>query len=263
MPRDTRVIVRESNIPSVHIATMRYGWLRWRLFPIAHRRATRIVCQSNEMMDDIKRLGIPASRLVCIPNPVDMGRISEQLRNSQSPFSGPGIHLVAAGRLVRQKGFDLLINAMAEICRTMPELCLHILGEGPEKEKLRRLATTLEITDNVVFEGFIGNPMPYFRFASLLVISSRHEGFPNAALEAMACGTPVITFDHPGGSPVVDGVNGWRVPEGDTNALAERILLTLQCPPLPRSQIVDSISAHAVENVIHSYEQLFKACAST
>ncbi len=257
LPKATRIIVRENNIPSIHIRTMPFGWLRWKLYPIAHRMADIIVCQSDEMKSDLKLLGIPVNRLICIPNPLDIKLISDRIQNKANPYKGHGPHLVNIGRLVSFKGLDLLLQAFKEVHVQNPSAILHLVGEGPEEGKLKVLARDLGIEKYVVFEGFKSDPFPYSYYADLFVMTSHYEGFPNVTLEAMACGTPVISFDYPGGTPIVEGVNGWIVPAGDISAMADRIVTTLDSEPLSREQVVNSIRHHDVDIVIKAYEKLF------
>jgi glycosyltransferase involved in cell wall biosynthesis len=256
-PAGVRFVTRENNLPSVHVPTMTFGAFKRRLYPVAHRRADAVVCQCEEMRDDAARAGVPPERLVVIANPLDLERAAARARDAVRPFPTGGRHLVAAGRLVPAKGFDLLLEALPRVWERVPDATLHLLGEGPEADALRARAERLGAAGRVRLEGFCVDPYPYYRHADLVVVPSRYEGFPNVALEAMAGGTPVVAFDFPGGSPVIEGVNGWRVPAGDTAALGDRIAEVLQAPPLPRSQVAASIAHHDVGKVIAAWERLF------
>jgi glycosyltransferase involved in cell wall biosynthesis len=98
---------------------------------------------------------------------------------------------VTAGRLSHEKGFDLLIEALAQ-CGN-PRLRLTILGDGPLRRDLENLVSARGLDAQVRFLGFQKNPYPYFKEADAFIMSSRYEGFPNVVIEAMACGTPVIS----------------------------------------------------------------------
>jgi glycosyltransferase involved in cell wall biosynthesis len=252
-PRGVRFVVRENSLPTVHVPHMPYGWLRWRLYAPAHRRADRIVCQTEAMRDDVVRAGVPADRTVVIPNPLDLAAIAARAAGD-SPFGGKGPHLVAAGRFVPAKGFDLLLDAFAEVARAHPEARLHLLGEGPERAALEAKAAALGLGSQVAFEGFLENPYPWLRHADLFVLPSRYEGFPNVVLEALALGTPVAAFDCPGGSAVVDGVNGRVVPAGDVGALAAAISAALAGPSPDRARIATSVADHDVARVMAAFE---------
>src|SRR5262249_54323180 len=113
--------------------------------------------------------------------------------------SGEGPHVVAAGRLSPEKGFDILLAAMPAVRRRLPHTQLAILGDGPLLDDLTLQAQKLDVMDAVTFKGFQQNPWPFFCHADLLVLSSRYEGLPNVLLEALALGTPVVAADCPGG----------------------------------------------------------------
>lgn len=252
-PRGIRFVARENSMPSVHVPRMPYGWLRRRLYAPAHRRAWRVVCQTEAMAEDVARAGVPAERTVVIPNPIDLAAVAARAEGP-CPYPDGERPLVAAGRLLPVKGFDLLLPAFARVVRGRPDVRLHLLGEGPERPALEARARDLGLEGRVVFEGFRDNPYPYLRHAALLVLSSRYEGFPNAVLEALALGTPVAAFACPGGSAVRDGVNGWLAPPEDVAALADRIGAALDGPPLPRERVAASVAGHDVHRVIAAFE---------
>lgn len=262
VPGDVRFVVRENSMPRVHVPTMPYGWLRWRLYAPAHRKADRIVCQCPEMAGDVAAAGVSRERLVVIPNPVDLERIRRALEGADSPYTGGGPRLVAAGRLVPAKGFDLLLEAFSRVHATHPDAVLHLLGTGPQEAALRRQMDALGMSGWVRFEDFQANPFPWFRHADLFVQPSRYEGFPNVVVEALACGTPVVTFDCPGGTAVVDGENGWKVPVGDVEALAERIGKALDGPRPDRDRVARSVARHEAGAVVARFEELFAELAS-
>lgn len=252
-PKGVRFVVRENNLPTVHVPRMPYGRLRWLLYAPAHRLARRVVCQTEAMRDDVVRAGVPAERTVVIPNPLDREAIAARAAG-ESPFAGDGPHVVAAGRFVPAKGFDLLLDAFADVPKTHPTARLHLLGEGPERAALEARAAGLGIGTHVAFEGFVDNPHPWFRNADLFVLPSRYEGFPNVVLEALALGTPVVAFACPGGSAVVNGVNGWSVPAGDVGALARRIAAALDGPAPARVAVAASVAHHDVGRVMAAFE---------
>jgi len=259
-PQGVRFVTRENCLPTVHLARMPFGALRRALYAPAHRRADRVICQTPEMAADVVRAGVPADRTVVIPNPLDTAAVAVRAA-AGNPFPTAGRHLVAAGRLVPVKGFDLLLDAFARVVKTHPEARLHLLGEGPERAALEAQAARLGIGPQVAFEGFRENPYPYLRHAEVVVLSSRYEGFPNVVLEALALGTPVVAFDCPGGSAVVDGVNGWTVPAGDVGALADRIAAALAGPLPPRDRVAASVSEHRVDEVIGAFQRVLVGTA--
>ena len=98
--------------------------------------------------------------------------------------------MLAAGRLVKSKNFEMLIRAFAEA--KMDGRTLVIIGEGPERATLEQAAAAAGVADCLLMPGFVANPYPLMRGAELFVLSSNAEGFPNGLVEAMALGAPVI-----------------------------------------------------------------------
>jgi glycosyltransferase involved in cell wall biosynthesis len=137
----------------------------------------------------------------------------------------PGPRILAIGRLDAQKGFDVLLNAFAVVRRHYPWR-LVLVGDGPEREALHALARRSGLDDAVEWIGAIRNPFPYYRWADLVVMPSRFEGFPNVALEAMSCGKPVICANCKTGPREVtqNGRYGMLVKVNDVDSLAEAIL---------------------------------------
>lgn len=130
--------------------------------------------------------------------------------------------IIAVGRLQRQKGFDLAIEAMARIADARPDWRLIILGEGPLRGDLEALRDRLGLADRVLLPGRVPDPGPWLARADIFVMSSRSEGFPNALCEAMAAGLAVVSTDCPSGPSdiITPGQNGLLVPPEDIEALA-------------------------------------------
>jgi len=132
--------------------------------------------------------------------------------------------VMTAGRLHRQKGYDHLIHAMPIVQAAFPGVKLLIPGEGEEENNLKKLADSLELTEQVIFMGLRSDVDRLLQCSEVFVLPSRWEGFPNVILEAMAAGKPVVATAV-GGIPelVVQGVTGVLVPPQDTPALADAI----------------------------------------
>lgn len=122
-------------------------------------------------------------------NPIDLNDVVEKgacfIPNIKNPY------LVACGRLIHEKGFDILIKSFKELNLYL-KYKLVILGDGPLEKELKELAKSLEIEKDIIFQGFIENPMPYFKHAYACVISSRSEGFPNVLYQMMALNSRVL-----------------------------------------------------------------------
>jgi glycosyltransferase involved in cell wall biosynthesis len=157
------------------------------------------------------------TRVEIIPNPVlRFPHNKDLLEGSLGARS-----LIAVGRLGREKGFDLLLQAFANLKDAYPEWTLTILGEGALRKELEALGKQLGLSNRLHFLGQVKNPYDYLQQADIFILPSRFEGFPNALCEAMACGLPVIATDCPSGpSEIVrHGIDGILVPNEDVNAL--------------------------------------------
>jgi glycosyltransferase involved in cell wall biosynthesis len=163
---------------------------------------------------------------------------------------------IAAGRLVKKKGFDVLLDALART-RRRREVRLVILGEGPERSTLESRVAALGLRDVVALPGFVENPLAWFARADLFVLSSFAEGMPNAMLQAMAAGCPVVATDCPSGPREIleDGRWGTLVPPGDAGALAEAIAFALGSPRA-RSDSRARAAAFGIDAIAEQYAGL-------
>lgn len=152
-------------------------------------RATRVIAVSEGVAQDLRdNFGVRGERVTAVANPVDVEAI--RARSRQAPAVAiDGAYVLAAGRLVKSKNFDMLIRAFAA---SGSRRRLVIVGEGPEREALVRTAQACGVADRVMMPGFVDNPYPLMAGADLFVLSSNAEGFPNALVEAMAVGAAVI-----------------------------------------------------------------------
>lgn len=162
-----------------------------------------------------------ATRTHAIPNPVTPVFSAPE---NDAPIARKPI-VLAVGRLSPEKRFDLLIRAFASVSRKHAEWALVIVGQGPRSSDLMRLAAALLPEKAVVFPGLVKDVEHYYREAGLFVLSSRYEGFPNALIEAMACGCPVIATDCPGGTAEIvrHGVDGVLIPPEELEPLAREM----------------------------------------
>jgi len=228
-PRKTAVLVRQNGTVSTALAmggVPRYTRL---LYRILYPRADRIICQSRSMAADLAHeLKIGVEKLVVLPNPVKIEGI-RAAQNGKSLWEGPGPHLLAMGRLSQEKGFDLLIRAMAAVREQSPAADLTIAGAGRDEAELKRLCRDLGLENVVHFPGRVDRPCVYFPGCTLFVLSSRYEGMPNALLEAAAAGLPIVATPASGG--VVDLLRGrpgtWLAREASAKGLADTLIAAL------------------------------------
>ncbi len=163
--------------------------------------------------------------IVIIPNPVSINDRNETETVKGILLNNKSKIIVSMGRLVWEKGFDLLIESYSRIQKIFPDWKLLIFGDGVEKENLRSKVISMGLENNVLFGGVIKNPISILKRADLFILPSRVEGFPNALLEAMACGLPVISFNCPSGPSEIikNGTNGILVPPENVEELTYAI----------------------------------------
>lgn len=205
------VIVSERIDPSMHNIGKIWSVLR----RVTYLFATKIVTQTRHAAQYFK--GALSGKVVIIPNAVKISITGTRKKNiNTTPI------VLGVGRLVKQKGFDLLIEAFSIAKKEHPEWKLIIIGKGTELEELYKIAKRLHIDNDVHFPGEIQNIDEWFVKSDLFVLSSRYEGFPNVLAEAMARELAVISFDCPSGpAELIDnGTNGILVPKEDSKALA-------------------------------------------
>jgi GalNAc-alpha-(1->4)-GalNAc-alpha-(1->3)-diNAcBac-PP-undecaprenol alpha-1,4-N-acetyl-D-galactosaminyltransferase len=187
---------------------------------LIYSRAAALVVQTKSVIPWAEK-HIGRGKIWVIPNPV------RPLAVSSGVDSGPRKpQIVAMGRMVEQKGFDLLLGAFARCVRNgLAGWNLLILGDGPDGGNLEKVADTMGIRELVSMPGRVRNPEKILSESSIFVLSSRFEGFPNALLEAMSCSMAVISFDCPSGPKdiIQHGENGILVPLPDEEKLSAAI----------------------------------------
>jgi len=197
LPLRTRIVVREANMPSLSLPRgPRPGLTRW-LYKRYYPRADAVICTSNMMMGEMSgAIGVDRSRLHLLPNPLDEEALRAEAAIPIAPEpESPGVHFISGGRVTRQKGFDRLIELFAGLPGNSK---LTILGEGPERAALQESCDRHGLGQRVSLPGFSTKPWPHYAAADAFLMSSHWEGMPNAALEALACGTPVIATPESG-----------------------------------------------------------------
>jgi len=194
---------------------------------LSYPYADGIVAISNGVADDLAESArIARERIDVIYNPAYSDDI-DTLAEADCPhpwFESDDPVLLGVGGLSDQKDFATLIRAFARVREDRP-VRLIILGEGDNREQLESLVRRLDLEDQVDLPGFVDNPFAYMSRASLFVLSSAWEGFGNVIVEAMACGTPIVSTDCPSGpSEILEyGKYGVLVPVGDEETMANAI----------------------------------------
>ncbi len=193
------------------------GWALARR--IVYRRADAVVVQTSSIADWFIK-SVTTRRLVVIPNAV---RALEDFQSGRGSgdVSVARPNIVAIGRLTKEKGFDLLIEAFARSGLASDSWRLIILGEGEERAALRAQAEVRDIGRSLEMPGHVRGVGPWLQNADIFALSSRYEGFPNALVEALQIGCASISFDcESGPSELIENEkNGLLVPPGDVDAL--------------------------------------------
>jgi glycosyltransferase involved in cell wall biosynthesis len=256
-PRKTRVLVRQNSTASSSLDQLpRYAGLLYRfLYP----SADRIVCQTEAMAADLARQsGIKPSHMQVLANPVDTDAIHALSNAEPTQWFGPGPHLLAIGRLSREKGFDLLLEALSSLRIKYPCADLTIVGDGPEEAALKTMRRTLRLETSVHFPGYVLHPEFYFPGATLFVLSSRHEGLPNALLEAAAGGLPIVALPSSNGvARLLDGKRGaWIANQVSSKALIHVLLRALQSINSGRRFDHPWVEPFRMDRALQGYESL-------
>jgi len=214
-------IVSERIDPRAHPVGRAWSLLRAHVYS----RAFAVVAQTRpvaEWMSGTMRL----QRCIVIPNPLSPALLTRIDEVGERAKGAPRIAMaMAMGRLVEQKGFDLLIEAFASAGPREYGWRLVIIGDGPQRGALEKLAVTTGVRDIVDFVGRADRPEALLAIADMFVLSSRYEGFPNALLEAMALGIACVAFDCRSGPADIirDGVDGVLAPPENVAALSAAI----------------------------------------
>lgn len=201
-----------------------------------------------------------STRVLAVPNAVPH---ADDRRAALDP---EGTVAVAAGRLSRQKGFDLLIRAWNGVAQAHPDWTLNIFGSGPGRKSLQRQIDDAGLGRQVRLRGFTTSLPAELEAASLYVLSSRFEGFPMVLLEAMGCGLPVVAFDCPTGpSELIEhGTNGILAKPRSVKALTEAINHAIEDVDLRRSMAkaaYETSLSYTPTSIAERWEQLFEQLA--
>ena len=175
---------------------------------------------------------------------------------------GPPV-ILAVGRLAHQKNFELLITAFAKLRKSHDARLLIIGDDGGERSQLEELVMKLGIKDQVDMPGFISNPYAYMAKAAMYVLSSRYEALPAVLIEAMYCGTQLISTDCPSGPSEIlaNGKYGQLVPMDDSDAMASAMMKALQNKNF--TQDTSACLPFIDHNVVDQYLQVLLGSAYT
>jgi len=210
-----------------HNELNRLGW----------RKAERIIVMAGFLKERLVAEGVPAKKIRVVHNGVELDayRPYYHMRKTKDEVSRGKLRIGYAGRLSKEKGVDVLLQALAELRHFKNDLKIEVMvmGEGTERPQLSKLKRDLDLGDTVRFTGFERNIGKVLSSLDIFVLPSRMETFPMVLLEAGAVGVPIIATNV-GGIPemITDGKEGLLVPPESPRAMAEAIMRLMESPEL-------------------------------
>jgi glycosyltransferase involved in cell wall biosynthesis len=246
----TQVIISERNDPQ----RQSFGWIWDQLRKICYRFADRVTANTKGALQTMQSY-VPQHKLFWVPNPLTPPPDIDSLFAFEKPT------ILAVGRLHPQKGYDILLHAFSQFKRQFPQWQLAIVGDGGLKNSLQQLAEQLAIDKDVIWYGNVADPFMFYRAATMFVMASRHEGMPNALLEAMSCALPIIVSDaSPGPLEYIQHqVTGLVVAKGNIIALSQA-MMDLAVNPDYRKQLGDNaqkkIKLNAIDEVMKIWSEI-------
>lgn len=263
-PSHTRVILRQNGALSAILGAAGPPNLVRMIFAAAYRRADMVVCQTRSTAEELQReFHLEPAQLAVLPNPVEIDRIQSAASPAWNGLDPCEPYLLAAGRLVPEKGFDLLIEAVARLRSDFPALRLLIAGSGPTRPALEVHRRALGIEDRVDFLGDVPWPPEYFPRALAFVLSSRQDELPNALLEAAAGGLPIVsTPASPGLSDLLANRPGvWLASVISAEALEIALRNALSTISPQQRFTHEWIKSYDLKGAVTAYESAFDHAA--
>lgn len=188
-----KFIARESTTIFDRFTGFRLGRFKL-MYKLGYLSTDLLVCQTHYMKDQLFKNMLhffqQLKKIEVIPNPISYQDIKQHIL-SDKPHKNE--YIVSAGRLIPEKGFDILIESFKNLSSAYPNLDLVILGEGPMRNELETLIDSHNLKDRIILKGFQKDVYSYFKYAKLCVVSSRIEGFPNVLLQMMSQNNKVVS----------------------------------------------------------------------
>lgn len=222
-----------------------------------YRNINKIICVSNNSKDRfLEKYNIDKNKLKVIYNPIDKDKIVE-LSNKYNLQLDSKINIISVGRLVKEKGFDILIKAISELIKKKINVHLYIIGEGTERSNLEELIKNLNLESNITLVGFKKNPYPYIRCGDICVSSSLYEGFSLFLAEAMVLGKSIVSTETQGAIELLDnGKLGLLCKCNSVDSLVNKLELIINEKEPQNNNLDSNISKFDINNVLDEIENL-------
>ncbi len=248
-----KLIIREANIKS--ITAIYHGtknsWLFQRLLPLTYKRASKIICQSKDMADEmLSQIPIEKSKICVINNP-----ISDEFKLKKQTNKPDTVNYITVGRLHAEKGHLRILKILSQL-----KFPFHytIIGSGAAFNSIEYTVKQLNLEHNVTFVSHTNKVVNYLAESDLFLQGSFAEGFPNALLESCAVGTPAIVFEAPGGTIEIieNGVNGFLAK--DETQFLEFLNIIYEKNPFEAKKVSESVhKKFNKKDIIQKYEDVF------
>lgn len=254
-------------VRSIRSRNAHYSLIKWWLSGITLRPTDTVVVNSDRLIAVVaKQLKVDPATVIVIPNGIPNIPVGDRpfpdpiLKDVQVPKDS--LIVGSVGRLEWEKGYDVLIRAVSKI--KDPPVSLIILGEGTQRRDLIKLAANLEIENRVHLPGYSDSVVEFLSLINVYVQPSRFEGMPNALLEAMVAGCPIVASSLDGIQELIeDGRNGWLFAPEDSDQLADLIVqaLTDRLEAHERGKLAQQVVVenYSIERMLNSWDKVVRA----
>lgn len=214
-----------------------------------------MIAQSAGMKEDLmNNFNVSESKIKIIPNPA-----YSFTYNTANSLVTNNKEILFVGRLTKAKGMNYLLEAFQIAKKTIPDLCLRIVGSGEIMEELKSHVAKLGLSDSIKFEGYKNDISSYYINAKATVLTSLVEGFPNVLVESISFGTPVIAFDCPSGPKdiIIPNVNGILIEHLNVQEFTQAIIdVVSENIKFDKNKVIESSKRYNLESIIAQYEQV-------
>lgn len=224
------------------------------------RSADAVVVQTSRQKEHAKNAGW--KNMTVIANPISDNALNLEAHNYERPCR----RIVMAGRLADQKNYPMALKAMETVLAKYPDVKLDIFGKGNREESLKTMIREKGLENSVSLKGWTENTLCEYANSDIYIMTSNFEGMPNALMEAMAAGLPCVSTDCDTGPEdlITDGENGYLVPVGDADALAQRLIEIMDMTPAQREEMGKKakntmVDAFNSEKIAKNWEKVFYA----